>query len=190
MAAMAQEFRKTIRALVLVSLLTVGLLLAVRLFYKRAGMRIPPNISIMSSRSLISNALYLPESRVFSSRIDTSLLNNVAGQYNVLVIVRVPDHSIDSLDDTKIVKSDAVAITGEIRTIQVDLTEQFIQRANEAQKQADGQPIEGFVALIPKSLRPDRILTLRDITALGGRRIIVEPKPPIYSPNRVPSIQP
>jgi hypothetical protein len=82
-------------------------------------MRIPPNISIKSSRSLISNALYLPESKVFSSEIDISVLQSAEGQYNVLVIVRVPDDSIDSLDDTKIAKSDAFAITGEVRTIQI-----------------------------------------------------------------------
>jgi hypothetical protein len=189
MAAKVQEFRKTIRAVVLLSLLAVGLFLAIKRFYPRAGMRIPPNISIKSSRSLISNPLYLPESRVFSSEIDTSVLQSVTGQYNVLVIVRVPDNSIDSLDDTRIAKSDAFAITGEVRTIQIDFTEQFIQRANEAKRQADGQPIEGFIALIPKTVTPDQIVTLRDITARGGRRIIVDPKPPIHSPTRVPSIQ-
>jgi hypothetical protein len=143
MKAKVQAFSKTIRTVVLVSLLAVGLFLAIKRFYPRAGMRSPPNIK--SSRSLISNAMYLPESRVFSSEIDTSVLKSVAGQYNVLVIVRVPDNWIDSLDDTKIAKSDAVAITGEVRTIQIDLTEQFIQRANEAKKRFEGQPVEGFV---------------------------------------------
>jgi hypothetical protein len=188
MAAVVQELRKTILAVVLVSFLAVGLILTVKSFYTRAGMRIPPNISIKSSRSLISNALYLPESKVFSSEIDTSVLRRVAAQYNVLVIVRVPDNSVDSLDDTRIARSDAFAITGEVRTIQIDLTDQFIQRANEVEQQANGQPIEGFIGLIPKSVRPNQILTVRDITAFGGRRIIVDPKPVIRSPTRVPSI--
>ena len=182
MAAMVQELRKTIPAVVLVSLSAVGLLLAIKRFYPRAGMRRPPNISIKTGRSLISNAPYLPESRVFSSEIDTSVLKSVAGQYNVLVIVRVPDNSIDSLDDARIAKSDAFDITGQVITIQIDLTEQFIQRANQATKRFEGQPIEGFIVLIPKTVTPDQVLTLRDITVLGGRRIIVEPKPPIYSP--------
>jgi hypothetical protein len=189
MAAMVREIRKTIPAVVLVSLLAVVLFIAIQHFYPRAGKRIPSNISIKSSRSLISNALYLPESRVFSSEIDTSVLQSVADQYNVLIIVRVPDKSIESLDDTRIAKSDAFAITGEVRTIQIDLTEQFIQRANEAKKQGEGQPIEGFVTLIPKTVTPDQIVTLRDITARGGGRVIVDPKPPIHSPTRIPSIQ-
>jgi hypothetical protein len=189
MAATVRELRKTIPAVVLVSLLAVVLFFAIKHFYPRAGKRIPSNISIKSSRSLISSALYLPESGVFSSEIDTSVLQSVADQYNVLVIVRVPDKSIDSLDDTRIAKSDAFAITGEVRIIQIDLPEQFIQRANEAKKQGEGQPIEGFVALIPKGVTPDQIVTLRDITARGGRRVIVDPKPPIHSPTRVPSIQ-
>jgi hypothetical protein len=188
-AARAQKLRKLLRTVVAVSLLAVGLFLCARLFFS-GGTTSPSNTSIKSSRPLISNSLYLPESRFFSAEIDTSVLQTVANQYNVLVMVRVPDHAVDSLDDTRIAKSDAFAITGEVRTIRIDLTEQFIQRANEAKRQSEGQPIEGFVALIPKSISPDQILTLRDITALGGRRIIVAPRPPIYSPTHVPSILP
>jgi len=186
--ASAQKAGKTIRTVAVFSLLAVGLFFVTKLFYPRAGTKTPPDISIKSNRALVSNALYLPESKIFTSEIDSSVLQSVADQYNLLVIVRAPDNSIDSLDDTRIAKSDAFAITGEVRTIQIDLTEQFIQRANEAKKQFDGQPIEGFIGLIPKSVRPDQILTIRGITALGGRRIIVDSKPPIYSPTRIPSL--
>jgi len=111
--------------------------------------------------------------------VNTALLSPFARDYFFLLIVRVADNSVDALTDPRLEKSQAFAITGEFRTIQVNLSEEFIQRADATEKRFSQVSLQYYFALIPKHVRAEQILTLSDITALGGRQLLSHPSPEI-----------
>jgi hypothetical protein len=85
----------------------------------------------------------------------------------------VEDDTVDALTDPLIAKSQLFAITGEVRTIQINLSDEFIERANAADKRFHQVGVQFYITLIPKHIRAEQILTLADVTALGGKQLKV-----------------
>ncbi len=113
-----------------------------------------------------------PVTKSASITIDTAPFpKDVAQAYSLMIIVRVADDSVDALTDPLIAKSRLFAITGEVRTIQINLSDAFIERANAADKRFHTVGIQFYITLIPKHIRAEQILTLADVTTLGGKQL-------------------
>ncbi len=125
-------------------------------------------------------------SRAAVLTVDTSYLAPFAKDYLFMMIARVQDNAVDAITDARIEKSHAFAITGELRTIQIDLSEEFIRRADAADKRFGQVSIQFYCAVIPKHIRPAQISTLSDITTLGGKQLLSNPSPEIVVQPVVP----
>lgn len=116
-----------------------------------------------------------------SMTVDTSALSSFAQDYSLIMLVRVMDNHIEALTDTRIVKSSLFTITGEVRTIEVPLTDDFIAKSDAIGQNHPQMSLQFFLALIPKHIRSEQILTIGDITALGGRQLRSNPAPEFVS---------
>jgi len=108
---------------------------------------------------------------MISMDIDTSLLQAQATDFFLIAVLRVKDDSVDSVTDPRIAKSQAFTITGEVRTLQINLPKDFID------DKKSQLALEAFLGVIPKHIRPEQILTIGDITALGGMQIKITVSP-------------
>lgn len=133
-------------------------------------------------KKLIRSLAASKEGKWVSMTIDTSQLSSFAKDYSLLMIVRVLDNHVEAITDTGIAKSSLFAITGEVRTIEVTLTDDFIARSDAVGQSHHQMSLQFYLALIPKRIRADQILTIADITALGGQQLQSNPNPEIISP--------
>jgi hypothetical protein len=111
------------------------------------------------------------ETRYAFVKLDTAVLEPWKDDFNVMVILRVADNSVETLHDKLINKSDAFAITGEVRTLGVNLTPEFIKRADEISGRFRDMTIEYHIVVIPKNVSPNQIGMISDLDALGGQKI-------------------
>jgi hypothetical protein len=109
--------------------------------------------------------------RMVSITIDTRQFRLFEQDYSLMLIVRPQDDSVDQLHDPGIKKSDLFDITGDTRTVRVDLDDAFVARADAIEEKLGSANLQCYIALLPKSVRPEQVTTLMDVTALGGRRI-------------------
>lgn len=131
---------------------------------------------------VIRNVAASKQGKWVSLTIDTSQLSSFAQDYNLMIIVRVLDNHIEALTDPGIAKSSLFTITGEVRTIEVQLTDGFIARSDAVSQNHNQMSLQIYLALIPKRIRADQILTIADITAVGGQQLRSSPQPEITSP--------
>jgi hypothetical protein len=106
-----------------------------------------------------------------SIKVDTKYAMEYKDDLNFMIILRAVDDSVDALNDARLMKSEPFAITGEVRTIQINLTKEFFDRTEGASRTLSKGNLQLYVALIPKSVRPNEIVTIRDITRLGGKQV-------------------
>ena len=135
---------------------------------------------VVDGSKLVKSIEASRSSRTASVTIDTSYLLPFSKGFSFMMIVRVEDNSVEALTDTKIEKSQSFTITGEVRTFQINLSEDFIQKADVTDKRFNKVSLQYYFALIPKHIRPEQILTLSDIVALGGRQLLTHPSPEIH----------
>ncbi len=109
-----------------------------------------------------------------SIKVDTKYAMEYKNDLNYMIILRAVDDSVDSLDDARLAKSEPFTITGEARTIQINLTKEFFDRTEAASRTLSKGNLQLYVALIPKNVRPDQIVTIRDITRLGGKQVQID----------------
>jgi hypothetical protein len=158
-----------------------ALLAIVGVYSLRAGdtaqVGIPPDIILKGNGPFVRAAVLALPQGIFSAALDTTILKSVANRFNMIVILRVKDDTKDALNDDRIIKSGAFAITGEVRTIQVDLPAEFVERARETKKLFGQVAVDVYLCAIAKHIKPEQILTVNDITMLGGRQMKVDPPP-------------
>jgi hypothetical protein len=142
---------------------------------RQAG--VPPNIILKGTGPFATGAVLALPQGVFSVNIDTTILDSVANRFNLMVILRVRDDTIDALTDGRIIKSSAFAITHEVRPIQINLPPDFVERARGTKKLFGEVEVDVYLGAVPKNIKPEQILTVNDITMLGGRQMIIDPKP-------------
>jgi hypothetical protein len=112
-----------------------------------------------------------PPAKMVSISLDTSAFRTFEEEYSLMLMVRVKDDSVDPLTDNRIAKSDPFEITGKSTTVRVNLTEDFVKRADAAQQQFGDASLQCFIALVPKDVRPAQISTMMDVPIIGGRRV-------------------
>ena len=139
-----------------------------------------PNWSIEGSH-LILGVAASKQGKWVSMTVNTAELSPFANDYSLMIIVRVLDNHIDALTDKGIAKSSLFAITGEVRTIEVKLTDDFIAKSDATSQHHNQMSLQFYLALIPKRIREEQILTIEDITAVGGRQLLSNPSPEIKS---------
>jgi hypothetical protein len=122
------------------------------------------------------------QARWVSMTLNTAELSPFAKDFFLMIIVRVLDNSAEALTDTRIAKSSLFAITGEVRTIQVDLSKDFIARSDAVSKRHDQMSLQFYLVLIPKHIRAEQVLTVADVVAVGGQQLQRHPSPEIRSP--------
>ncbi len=134
----------------------------------------PPDSTIVSSSPVAYDLKISQIARMASLKVDTRYALQYKNDLKLMLIFRVLDNTVDSLDDARLEKSAAFEITGEVITIDTRLSSEFFDRLEETRKL---RPHEGNVgidiALIPKVIRPEEIVTRRDITRLGGKQLTV-----------------
>jgi hypothetical protein len=135
------------------------------------------SIILKGNGPFITRAMFAPGQKLYSVEINTAILKSVADRYNLIAIIRIRDNSTDAINDTHIMRSSAFTIDGEIRTIQIDLSDDFIERARSSDKRFGGGDVDFYLGAIPKNIKPEQILTLNDITMLGGRQVDISPQP-------------
>src|SRR4029077_9514357 len=131
----------------------------------------PTNFTFSSDKPLIRGVR--ATKKMMALDVDTSVLKLAARDFWLIIVLRVQDDSVDALTDSRILKSAAFAITGEVRAVQVDLPADFVKRAEEIGGKVGHMSIQVYIGVIPKHIRPEQILTITDITALGGKQLIV-----------------
>lgn len=109
--------------------------------------------------------------RMASVTINTAALAQYAKDFSVLLVMRVADNSVEVLTDNRIEKSPAFTITGEVRKIEVNLSKEFIERADATNQRFNEVSFQYYVVVVPRQIRPEQIVTLSDVTALGGKLI-------------------
>lgn len=82
--------------------------------------------------------------------------------YRIFVSCRVGDSHIDALEDARIIKSATFPIDGQIKTIQVELTQEFLTRL-----MPHGE-VQIFLVVVPPSVTPESISKLSDVASRGG----------------------
>jgi hypothetical protein len=129
-------------------------------------------------------SMTLPSSPVFdfqiskallraSVKIDTKYMLRYRDNFYIMIILRVLDNSVEALDDARLSKSATFEITGDVRAIEMPLTEVFFDRAERAGRLGNGN-IGLNLVLIPKNISPDQIVTMRDVTRLGGMQTTID----------------
>jgi hypothetical protein len=121
-----------------------------------------------------------------SFTLDMSQLLPFAKDYLFIIIARVEDNSVEALTDTRIEKSQAFTITNEVRTIQINLSDEFAIRAEAAARKSRQVSIQYYFAVIPKDVQPEQIHTITDITSLGGSQMKSNVTPNFYVPPAKP----
>jgi hypothetical protein len=111
------------------------------------------------------------ETKYAFAKLDTAVLEPWRKDFNVMLILRVADRSVETLHDKLINKSDAFAITGEVRTLGVNLTPDFINKADQMSGRFRDMTIEYHVVVVPKTVSPDQITMLSDLDVVGGKKI-------------------
>jgi hypothetical protein len=122
------------------------------------------------------------QGRWVTMTLDTSALKHFAQDFSLMIIVRVADNSIETLTDTGIAKSALFTITGEIRTVQVNMSEDFIARSDAVSRNHNEMSLQFFIVLIPQRIRAEQILTINDVTAVGGQQLQSSPSPEVKMP--------
>jgi hypothetical protein len=92
------------------------------------------------------------------------------------------DNHGEALTDTGIAKSSLFAITGEVQTIEVKLADDFIAKSDAISQNHSQMSLQFYLALIPKRIHAEQILTIADITAVGGQQLQSNSNPEIVSP--------
>jgi hypothetical protein len=132
----------------------------------------PANVSFIGTGPLVRNIK--ANAKMVSLDVDTAALKPATNDFYLILVLRAQDNSIDALTDPSIIKSRTFGITGEVRTLQVDLPEDFVKRAETNARKTGTLAIGIYIAIIPKHIRPEQILTIADITALGGKQLAVK----------------
>ena len=135
-----------------------------------------PDITWHSTTPFVTDVKFSKVDGMASVTLNTALIPKLYWKdFSLLLVFRPADDSVDALTDTRIEKSQAFEITGGTRTIQVNLSKEFFRRAGHASKTLSTYNVGLYVGLIPKSILPQQILTISDITALGGKQLKIEP---------------
>ncbi len=157
---------------VLLGFLIAGIACAL-VWYRRTtekkDARAPVNVSMTLPTSPLSDFQISKSLLKASVKVDTKYMLQFSDGFDIMTILRVIDNSVESLDDARLSKSRAFEITGDVRTIEMSLPQDFFDRVEEAGKLGGtGGSVGLNLVLIPKSISPDQIVTLRDVTRLGG----------------------
>jgi hypothetical protein len=85
-----------------------------------------PDITMTTSSSPFYDFKISKVALMASIKVDTKYAAQYKDDLNFILILRAVDDSVDALDDARLAKSEPFAITGEVRTIQVNLTKEFL----------------------------------------------------------------
>lgn len=142
----------------------------------------PITVTVKLSTPVLFDFKMSKVAHVASMKVNTKAMEEFATDYNLLIIIRPIDNRVDSRTDTRIQKSEAFTITGEIISINIPLSDLFFKDIGNPQAVSLDRPFPGNVGLdicvIPKRIRPAQILTIMDVTALGGRQLQISPNLP------------
>ena len=163
---------------------TLGVIVILVISLSFAGKTVWRVIAAPRALATVDMSMTVPSSPVFdfqiskallaaSVKVNTKYMLRYKDNFYFMIILRVIDNSVESLDDARIIKSARFEITGDIRTIEIPLTEDFFDRAQQAGKLGTGNVGLNLV-LIPSSVSPDQIVTLRDVTRLGGMQTTID----------------
>jgi hypothetical protein len=141
---------------------------------KTDGGKALPDTTIVTSSSPFYDFQISKVALMASIKVDTKYALQYKDDLNFIIILRAVDDSVDALDDARLMKSEPFAITGEERTIQINLTKEFFERTEAASRTLSKGNMQLYVALVPKSVRPNQIVTIRDITRLGGKQVQID----------------
>lgn len=92
-----------------------------------------------------------------TATINTALIKKFADKYNMLLICRVKDDTVDLNEDTKIFKSNLFSITGNKTDIAITVNGMDYE-----------QKIQFHLCLLPIGIEADGIKRISDVKALGG----------------------
>ena len=106
--------------------------------------------------------------------VDTKIMQPYAKCCYLMLIVKINDNLVEALDDARIYKSAALTITGEVRAVQINLDKDFSGRAEEAYKRLGSNNVGIHIAILPDDVQRGQIVTLRDITRLGGKQLLAQ----------------
>ena len=84
--------------------------------------------------------------------------------FRLILITRVQDSTVDEMEDTRILKSRALPITGQ--TIEIPLTNEYLENAMRLKL------ARVILVLVPSSVSPSQIARLSDVVRLGGQIMI------------------
>lgn len=97
-------------------------------------------------------------------QVDSELLKDHQRDSKLLFIGRPSDHTVDTKQDSKIIKSGLFGISGTVVQIETIVKEEDIKRILAA-----GGWVELHVVMLPKDITDDKISTLADVDRLGGK---------------------
>jgi hypothetical protein len=132
-----------------------------------------PDFTFTASSSPFYDFKISKQALMASIKVDTKYALVYKNNLNFIIILRAVDDSVDAMNDARLMKSEPFEITGEVRTIQVNLTKESFDRSEAASKTLSQGNLAVYVALIPKNVRPEQIVTIRDIRRLGGKQVQV-----------------
>jgi hypothetical protein len=133
-----------------------------------------PDISVISSAPFVTDVKMSEVEGYASFRVDTKIMQPYAKCCYLLAILTVVDNSVDVLNDARIAKSERFTITGEVRIVQINLDKEFFDRAREARRKMESGNIALYLGVIPNAMLPSQIVSISDITRLGGKQLRAE----------------
>ena len=105
-------------------------------------------------------------------RVNTKGLEEYRQKFQLVVICRVQDNSVESKDDTRIEKSNPFEITGEAKLVTLTLSQPLMRRL------VPRGVVQVYLLLVPKSVSPSEITSVNGIISqgailLGARAMLV-----------------
>jgi hypothetical protein len=116
----------------------------------------PPSVAIVAYGMRVNGEVY----GVYD---DTPLVSQAA-KYNMILLCRVNDDSVDIMQDTRFEKSKTFQITGSPRTVEIQVSNEFLKRLVPA-----GGYVWVYLLEIPKDITPEEITTPNDLTRQGAK---------------------
>src|ERR1700730_8153583 len=86
-------------------------------------------------------------------------------KFNLMLLVRVPFGNVDPFHDTDIEKSTLYTISDYSITLSLKLSEEFVRRVTATNPMAT----ELNLIMLPISFVPDQVLSLSNVSRLGGK---------------------
>ena len=103
--------------------------------------------------------------------VDTSGLLSHRDQYLLMVGALLRDLTVEPMSDERVEKSNLMEISGKRTRIEFAVSDHFVPRINSQKSPA----VTFYLCLIPRQVKKEQILQLRDVFSLGGKIIGHEP---------------